>query len=260
MSGDTRAMRVRKDFTHRGTCEVTVSRLREHMHPRILSLIESQGGTALLTVLLVMFLVSAIALGAAAIARVELLVADRYRSSAEALSAADAGLESVVADLRTIPDWSPVLTGARQSALAQGAFQGSKPVPGAGTVFLCCGPGSVSERLATDTQLSPLPARRAIQWRPFLWTTVHALAPRDPPSRLFVVVWVGNDEGGAAVETNDTVVVRSEAVQANGLRRIVEAVVARQPRPRESGLYSEGSALEEARLMRVGILGWREVR
>jgi hypothetical protein len=223
-----------------------------------------QTGTTLLIVVLVMFLFSAIALGAASVARVEVLVANRYQASVEALFAADAGLESVIADLRTIPNWTAVISGARQSPLSQGSFQGSKPIPHSGNVLVCCGPGSLADRLATDTAASALPVRRAVQWRPFLWSAVDDLAPRDPPSRLYVAVWVGNDEadtsGGAVADTNDTVVVRAEALDSNGLRRIVEAVVARQLRSEEGGLYSEGSALEEARLMRVGILSWREVR
>jgi hypothetical protein len=224
----------------------------------------AQRGTALLVVVLVMFLFSAIALGAASVARVEVLVANRYQASVEALFAADAGLESVIADLRAIPDWTPVVSGARQSVLSQGLFQGSKPIPHSGNVLVCCGSGSLADRLASDTAASPLPARRAVQWRPFLWSAVDDLAPRDPPSRLYVAAWVGNDaedtSGGAAADTNETVVVRAEAVDSNGLRRMVEAVVARQPRPEGGGLYSEGSALEEARQMRVGILSWREVR
>jgi hypothetical protein len=212
-----------------------------------------------------MFLFSAIVLGAAMVARVEILVTERYGNATEALSAADAGLEVAIAELRTLADWTPVISGARPSALAQGAFEGTKTLPGGGTVLVCCGPESMSARLQTDTELSPLPSRRAFQWRPFLWTTMEALAPRDPPSRFFVAVWVcplgstldTDDEDG--IDTNG-IVLRSEAVGLNGLRRMVEALIARQPRTTGSGLYSERSVDEEARLMRVAILRWREVR
>ncbi len=219
-------------------------------------------GSALLTVILVMFLFSAIAVSAAVVVRVEILVADQYRHSAAALFAADGGLNAVVAELRALPDWTPVVGGALQSSLSRGAFQGSKPVPGGGAVLVCCGPGSASARLRTDTELSPLPSRRTLTWRPFLWTPVDEIAPRDPASRLFVVVWVGNDEddraGGDTVDTNATLVVRSEALEPNGVRRIVEALVARHPPG--GGLYSGGSLTEEEQRMRVGILRWREVR
>jgi hypothetical protein len=209
-----------------------------------------------------MFLFSAVALTAAVVVRVETLVADHHRHSVAALFAADAGLEAAVAELRAMGEWTGVVSGAQASAHSQGGFAGSKPVPGGASVLVCCGPGSAAARLATDTALSPLPARRAVQWRPFLWTSLDALSPRDPPSRLFVVIWVANDEadraGGATTDTNETVLIRSEAIEAGGVRRIVEAWLARHPP--SGGLYSGGSVSEEERRMRVGILRWREVR
>jgi hypothetical protein len=77
-----------------------------------------------------------------------------------------------------------------------------------------------------------------------------------------VAVWVTNDEddrsGGLTADTNATVLVRSEAIGSSGVRRIVEALVARHPS--SSGLYSGGSLTEEERRMRVSVLRWREVR
>lgn len=222
----------------------------------------AEGGSAILTVILVMVLFSAVAITTAVVVRVEILVADHYKDSAAALFAADAGLDAAIAELRTLPDWTIVVSGTRQSAYSQGPFAGRKAVPGGGSVFVCCGADSASARLATDTALSPLPARRTVQWRPFLWTALDAIAPRDPPSRFLVVVWVANDEGdragGAANDTNETVLIRSEAMEPRGARRIVEALLGRHPPT--GGLYSGGSVTEEERRMRVGILRWREVR
>ena len=61
-------------------------------------------GSALLPVTLVLFLFSAIAVGAALVVRVELTVADRFRESAEALYAAEAALEVAVAELKACPN------------------------------------------------------------------------------------------------------------------------------------------------------------
>jgi hypothetical protein len=218
-------------------------------------------GSALLPVMLIMFLFVAIALGATAVTHVETLVVDNYRHAGMAVSAAEAGVEIVVSELRALGEWTPAINGTRQSPLSQGAFAGAKPIPGGGTVDLCCGPASASDRLSNDTALSPVPARRTLQWRPYLWTTIDALAPRDPPSRLFVAVWVANDEddaGGAIADSNDLVVIRAEALDAQGLRRPIEVLLGRQPL--SGGLYSGGALTEEERRMRIGILRWREVR
>ena len=232
------------------------------MNHRIARMASNPNGTAIFTVLLIMFLFAAVAGGLLVVVRIETLVASRYRQSVEALFAAEGAMDAAVAELRAIPDWSPVVAGTYQSGQSQGTFQGSKAIPGGGSVPVCCGPGSAAYRLSTDTLLSALPARRAMQWRPFLWTSLDALAPRNPGSRLYVVVWIGNDEedrdGADSADTNHTVVVRAEALAATGMRRVVEALVARQPLT--GGPFLPGSTSESARLNRVAVLSWREVR
>lgn len=221
--------------------------------------LRSESGSAVLVVALLMCLLSAIAAGAAAVVRVEIMIADRHHRSAEAFFAAEAALESAISELRTVVDWTTVVSGATRSRYTDGGFAGFKAIPGAGTIELCCGAQTAAGRLASDTQLSPLPARRAIVWRPFLWIAFDRLAPRDPPSRLFVIAWVANDEedvaGGAVVDTNDTLLVRAEAVAATGTRRLVEAVIARPPPPVP---FSAGA--DAARRLAIGIVKWREVR
>ncbi len=223
----------------------------------------ADSGSALAVVLLLLALILAISLGGALVARFEMLVSSRYRHSAAAFYAADAGIEAAIAELRPLPEWSDVVGGVRSSAWSRGTSAGSGGLPG-GVVSVCCGAGSMSDRLAVETRQSSRAARRALQWRPFLWNTLASLSGRAEAGSILVVVWVANDEddraGGAAADTNDTVLVRSEAVDPRGVRRIVEAVVGRPPVARGGGLYSEGSTTEEARLMQVGILGWREVR
>jgi hypothetical protein len=205
-----------------------------------------QQGSAVLAVVLITFLFSAIVISAVVLAHVEVVVSGRYAHVVEARYAADAALQAAVAELRTIADWTSVIDGRARSSLVEGELA-----------------GSVTARLEAETASSPLPARRAVRWRPFLWKSMDALAARDPPSRVFVVVWVGNDEadvaGADSADTNATVLVRAEAVESGGARRIVEGVVSRQPQS-GGGLYSEDSAAAEARRRRVAILNWREVR
>ena len=218
-------------------------------------------GSAVLLVLLLLTLFSAIALGAAAVVRVELLLAARHQLSVEARYAAEAALEVATAELRSVTDWSAVVAGARTSSRSAGAFGTATGLPGGGSLLLCCGPTSAAGRLDAETAAASVPARRAAVWRPFLWTPLHAVAPRSVPSRLYVVVWVANDEadaaGGAGADTNDTLMLHAEGLSVGSTRRAIEARVARPPPP---GGEEEDPGAADLRRRRVTTVTWREVR
>jgi hypothetical protein len=213
-------------------------------------------GSVLLPVLLFMLLLSAIALGLATVVRIEIAIADRFLHAAEGLYAADAGLSVALSELRELTDWTPVLDGSARSAHAQGAFSGGKTVPGGGQVVVCCGPESAAARLAAETAASPLPARRSLQWQPFLWSAVQSLAPSEPASRLFLVVWVADDEADddthISIDANGVLIVRAEALAPDGLRRVVEAYIARRPPAGDGEDVPHGQG--------VHVVAWREVR
>lgn len=215
-------------------------------------------GTALLSVTLLMFLFSAIAFGAALVVRVEVRIAERFRQSAEALYAAQAGLEVAIGELGRLADWTPVVTGVQSSRFSQGAFAGAKAVPGGGAVDVCCGPQSLANRVTVEARMARTPTRQALEWRPFLWTTFDALVSPEVPGRLFVVVFVANDEedagGGGNADTNGAVLLRAEAVDPGGLRRAIECLIAR------SGTTDEEEESAERLARPIGILTWREVR
>ena len=212
-------------------------------------------GSALVPVVLLMSLFSALALGASMVVRTELAIVDRFHRSARALHAAEAVLDVAAAELRVMHTWQSVISGLVSSSLSEGRFVGSRVLPGGGSVSLCCDGRSLLGRLEAETLLSPVPARRRIQWRPFLWTTFDGLVGTEPESRLFVAAFVGEDEDEAGVagaaDANETVVVRAEAIDPDGLRRSVEAVIARQPPPGGRG----GGPPRP-----VGVVRWREVR
>jgi hypothetical protein len=227
---------------------------------------ESARGSALLSVTLLMFLFSAIAVAAAVVIRVEVIVAERFRQSEEARYAAQAALEVAVAELRPLSSWSTVVNGADNSRFTQGGFLGAKNVPGGGVVNVCCDVDSVFDRFTTTSRASPVPVRRALVWRPFIWTTFNALVPRDPPSRLFVIVFVADDEEDVVTEgegdTNGVLLLRAEAIDPSGLHRTVEALIARPAVGQPQKDAETGMAIEEPQtaMSQVAILTWREVR
>lgn len=224
-----------------------------------------QSGSALLPVLLLMFLFSAIALGAAFVVRTELLVQDRFRQAAEGFYAAEAGLAYTLAELRGLADWTPVVDGSRTSGASLGSVSGEKQVAG-GTVLVCCGAESSAERLARETLTSPSAARRTVRWRPFLWAPLPGLVPGAAPDGFFVTVWVADDEadgdGNPDTDLNDRVIVRAEAVQPDGLRRTVEAYAVRLLTSDPGGDGEGGAEGEEPPpgAAALGIVSWREVR
>ena len=214
---------------------------------------QAQAGSALLPVMLLMFLFSAIAIGMVVVVRIEISVAMRFVQATQALHAADAAVALALTELRAMGDWTPVLAGAVQSVRSDGIFAGRKDLPGGGSVVICCGSSSVAGRLAGESALSGAIARRTLPWRPFLWAPLEALLPGSPLGRLYVVVFVEDDEGeedgNGSADANRRVVVRAEAVQADGLRRAVEALIEREPGDPLRGLAPA-----------VRLLRWREVR
>jgi hypothetical protein len=209
-------------------------------------------GSALLIVLTLTFLFSALAIGTTTVVSVETVVSGRFRDGVEAVYVADAGLALVAAELRDLPDWNPILNGAIRSGLSRGPFLGPAPVAG-GSVVLCCGGLSVGARLARESAVDPVPARRGLAWRPYLWSAWDAVVPQPRPVPLFLVVFVQDDaEDGdtdGTTDLNGTVVIRAETIRPDGLRRVVEALVVRQPGDPSAPLPD-----------RIRILHWREVR
>ena len=208
----------------------------------------------MLPVMLIMFLFSAIAFGASIVVRTEITVSARYRRATEALYAADAGLAVTLAELRQLPGWTPVLNGTVPSAFSRGAFEGSGRIPGAGTVALCCGPGSAAARVVNESRLSVVPARRILEWQPFLWSPLDQITGDSTPTGFFIVVFVADDEddGNDAdprKDTNGVVMVRAEALEPDGAHRTVEALVARRDPGPTVGPQPA-----------IGILRWREIR
>ena len=211
-------------------------------------------GSALLPVMLVMFLFSAIAFGASIVVRTETIVSARFRRASEALYAADAGLAAALSELREHPSWTPILDGTAASMFSIGPFQGSASVPGGGTITLCCSAGSVADHVANESRLSAVPARRLLEWQPFLWSPLDALAGNPTPSGFMIVVFVADDdEDDGDVDprrdVNGIVTVRAEAVEPGGVRRAVEALVRRRDPSPEAGPRPS-----------VAILRWREIR
>jgi len=201
----------------------------------------AESGIALIAVMSASALLLALGLSLALTTTVEVGIAANQRDGVQTLHAADAALERAIADLSGA-DWDAVLAGLVTSPVFDGA----------GEVTLPDGrPLDVGEE--TDGLLTAARpwGRNNPRWTVFLSGPLAALAPGAElaAGRAYVVVWIGDDpsendaqplrDGGppAVVDAhnranpgNGAVWLHARAYGPSGARRIVEAIVERDPR------------------------------
>ena len=194
----------------------------------------------------------------------ETIIASNFRNSVEGLYAADAALERVLADLVVLPDWNPVLSGAMQSAFADGVPNGTRRLADGSTIDLAqvvamasCGKTTACSAGDMDqiTAQRPWGANNP-RWQLYGYGNLRDLTPASlASSAYYVVVMVGDDPSeldddaatdgirpcGKAVPVKgpDTpptwscnpgtgvITVRAEAFGPRGAHKVIEATVAR---------------------------------
>lgn len=200
-------------------------------------------GVALVHVVLLMTLVTAVSAGAAMLARTEVLVSRYHHDERGAAYAAQAMLAAALQDLDRGPQWNDVLTGVRVAAFVDGSSSAPRQIPGGGTVLICCGPGTLTARLQSETGLP---------WRPFAWQSLGGLLDLREAPRYYLIAWVIDDpadgDGDPLADSNDRILVRAEAVTPLGVRKAVEAMMERAPPDLVTGVYAPG----------LRFLTWRE--
>jgi hypothetical protein len=234
---------------------------------------------ALMAILLVMALGTALALGAG----VESTITRNFRNSSGALYAADAGLERVLGDLKAITDWNAVLAGAASSAFADGAPAGTRTLSDGRLINLTeivslanCRQVSPCSSAAMDAATADRPwGVNNPRWQPFAWGPFSGLLPVDDvEAPFYVVVMVGDDpsendgdpladgaapcapeETGACNPGTDRLAVRAEAFGPFGAHAILELTIARRGAGERPSDYDDGGAQADVR-----ILSWRELR
>jgi hypothetical protein len=204
----------------------------------------AEAGIALLHVVLLMALLTAVAGGAAMLARIEVFVSRHHRTEREAAYAAQSMLAVAIRDLERVAEWREPLSGSRIATFADGAVDAPRDIPGGGTVRVCCGPGTLTERARTESGLP---------WRPYGWESLSGLLNLPAASRYYLVAWIADDEDGdgdLTADANGRILLRAEAVTPFGVRKTVQAAVERAPPDPSSGVYSPG----------LRMLTWREIR
>lgn len=212
---------------------------------------DRQSGVALIVALLSLLLLTALGMALMMTTMTETKISANYRDGGEAMYAADAGIERVMQDLLTVPDWNSILSGASTSAFIDGPAAGARTLADGSTLNLTeatnmvnCGKvaACTANDLAATTDERPWGANNP-HW------TLYAYGPMNDMietstlnSRMYVVVWVADDPSendGNPLRDGDpplsgtenpgrgVLAMLAHAYGPGGVRRVVEVTVAR---------------------------------
>jgi hypothetical protein len=248
-----------------------------------MDVVRSEGGAALVIVLVALVLVSALGLGVLFVADTERVISSGSQRSVETLDAADAIAMRVVSDLGLGTTWHDVLAAGALSAFVDSSRIVSLPF--GGTLDLDRETADVQAR--TETMWGGRGAAFP-QWQLFAWGPLARLLPAGQVGSLqYVAAWVADDrfeaDGNPHADTNDTLVIHARGYGFGGALRMVEVVVARVPgacspaeaywlapagprgtmrafRSEVPGLVSLQSCVHGAEPDVVRIVSWREVQ
>jgi hypothetical protein len=212
---------------------------------RPLSPITDERGIALLIALMSTLLLTALGLALVMTTMTETMISANYRDGGEAMYAADAGVERVMQDLLTVPDWNRILSGSLQSPFIDGPPSGTRTLPGGGTIDLTATTNLLNcnkTTTCTDAEMNAYSDERP-------WTTnnprwqLYAYAPLDTiidtgtiSSQFYIAVWIADDQaetdddpaidggeaGGAGV-----LLMRAESFGPEGAHSVIEVTLGR---------------------------------
>jgi type IV pilus assembly PilX-like protein len=218
-----------------------------------------QNGIALICALMITALLGTLGAALVVLVATETLISGHHRDALEALYAADAGIERAVGDLRTLSAWQSVPGAAAGTATPDFRDGASAPALPDGTILDLA--RLTLERQADSNAVYPAGADRPI-WRLFAHAPISRLllagVIRSP---TYVVLWIADDvddgDGDPLRDSNSVMVLRAEAFGPRGLRRRIEATVAR-----EGAVGAESDPQGDASVQRteVRMICWREVQ
>jgi PilX N-terminal len=204
-------------------------------------------GAALVTALMALLLLTALGFALVLSTSTETMIAGNFRGGQEALYAADAGVERVMDDLLTVPDWNNILKGNVRSAFVDGSPSGARTLADGSTIDLTqatnmanCGKistCSISEmNLLTEDR--PWAANNP-RWNLYAYGPLNTIVPTGTVnSQTYIIVWVADDQsendndpttdGNAQTNPGSGVLaMRAEAFAAGGVHKVIEVTVAK---------------------------------
>ena len=209
--------------------------------------LHDEQGVALIIALLCMVLLTALGMALTMTTITERRIATNYRDGVETVYAADASVERVMQDLLTVPDWNKILDGTTTSSFVDGA-PGDRTLPNGqqynlvqATNVLRCGKTTCSDPdMDAYTEERPWGANNP-RWQLYAYGPASDLIQTTTlNTNVYVIVWIGDDpaenDNKPTVDGDETaganpgkgvVSMLAYAYGPTGVRRVIEATVAR---------------------------------
>jgi hypothetical protein len=207
---------------------------------RPLDPLRNERGVALIVALMSMLLLTALGVGLLMTTSTESMLTTNYRDSGEALYAADAGVERVMQDLLTVPDWNRILAGQVQSAFVDGVAIGTRTLPDGSSIDLGAATNMLNCNKATTCSEADLNAwsverpwgTKNPRWQLFAYAPLQDIIETGTVlSSMYVAVWIGDDPGDTdEIPTNDdngVLMMRAQAFGPGGATSIIEVTLSR---------------------------------
>lgn len=206
--------------------------------------IRNERGVALIVALMSMLLLTALGVGLIMTTSTESMLATNFRDSGEAMYAADAGVERVMQDLLTVPDWNRILTADDatrvRSAFIDGPPTGPRTLPdgstidlGAATNMLNCNKTAACSTADMNAWTAERPwGAKNPRWRLFAYAPLQQIIETGSVlSTMYVAVWVGDDPGDVDTnpenDDNGVLMMRAQAYGPGGAFSSIEVTMGR---------------------------------
>jgi hypothetical protein len=204
-------------------------------------LTRDERGIALVVALLSMLLLSALGVGLMMTTMSETMISTNYRDGGEAMYAADAGIERVMQDLLTIPNWDSLLAQANATtSFTDGVAPGNRILPDGSTLNLLSATNMLNCNKVgscTDAEMDTWTAERPWrtnnpQWRLIGYSPIADIIETGTVrSAMFVGVWIADDQaetdGDPTKDVNGVLLMRAQAFGPGGTGSVVEVTLGR---------------------------------
>jgi Tfp pilus assembly protein PilX len=204
-------------------------------------LVRDERGVALIVALMSLMLLSALGLALMMTTMTETMISTNYRDSGEALYAADAGIERVMQDLLTIPDWNRLLAENNvRTSFTDGASPGDRTLPDGTALNLLSATNLLNCRktaTCTVAEMNTWTAERPWttnnpRWRLVGYSPIaDVIETGTVLSQMYVAIWIADDQAeidnDPTTDANGVLLMRSQAFGPGGASSVVEITLGR---------------------------------